>query len=37
MQQRLVDADYFQLVSVQPALDEKKDGKRADRRPAESR
>ncbi len=26
MQQRLVDADYFQLVSVQPALDEKKDG-----------
>ena len=27
MQQRLVDADYFELVSVQPALDEKKDGK----------
>ncbi|HET9472447.1 MAG TPA: outer membrane protein assembly factor [Steroidobacteraceae bacterium] len=27
MQQRLVDADYFQLVSVQPALDEKKDGR----------
>ena len=26
MQQRLVDADYFELVSVQPALDEKKDG-----------
>jgi translocation and assembly module TamA len=26
LQQRLVDADYFQLVSVQPALDEKKDG-----------
>ena len=25
-QQRLVDADYFALVSVQPALDEKKDG-----------
>jgi translocation and assembly module TamA len=27
LQQRLVDADYFELVSVQPALDEKKDGK----------
>jgi translocation and assembly module TamA len=27
MQQRLVDADYFELVSVQPALDEKKDGR----------
>jgi translocation and assembly module TamA len=27
MQQRLVDADYFQLVSVQPALNEKKDGR----------
>jgi translocation and assembly module TamA len=26
LQQRLVDADYFALVSVQPALDEKKDG-----------
>jgi translocation and assembly module TamA len=26
LQQRLADADYFQLVSVQPALDEKKDG-----------
>jgi translocation and assembly module TamA len=26
LQQRLVDADYFELVSVQPALDEKKDG-----------
>jgi translocation and assembly module TamA len=26
LQQRLVDADYFSLVSVQPALDEKKDG-----------
>jgi translocation and assembly module TamA len=26
LQQRLVEADYFQLVSVQPALDEKKDG-----------
>jgi len=26
MQQRLVDADYFELVSVQPALEEKKDG-----------
>ncbi|HTU64308.1 MAG TPA: autotransporter assembly complex family protein [Steroidobacteraceae bacterium] len=26
LQQRLVDADYFQLVSVAPALDEKKDG-----------
>lgn len=27
LQQRLVDADYFELVSVQPALDEKKDGR----------
>jgi translocation and assembly module TamA len=26
LQQRLVDADYFELVSVQPALDEKRDG-----------
>jgi translocation and assembly module TamA len=26
LQQRLVDADYFELVSVQPALEEKKDG-----------
>jgi translocation and assembly module TamA len=26
LQQRLVDADYFSLVAVQPALDEKKDG-----------
>jgi translocation and assembly module TamA len=26
LQQRLVDADYFELVSVAPALDEKKDG-----------
>jgi translocation and assembly module TamA len=26
LQQRLVDADYFELVSVQPVLDEKKDG-----------
>jgi translocation and assembly module TamA len=26
LQQRLVDADYFALVSVQPALDEKKEG-----------
>lgn len=26
LQQRLVDADYFELVSVQPALDEKQDG-----------
>jgi len=26
LQQRLVDADYFELVSVQPAIDEKKDG-----------
>jgi translocation and assembly module TamA len=26
LQQRLVDADYFSVVSVQPALDEKKDG-----------
>jgi translocation and assembly module TamA len=26
LQQRLVDADYFQLVSVQPNLDEKQDG-----------
>ena len=26
LQQRLVDADYFELVSVTPALDEKKDG-----------
>ena len=26
LQQRLVDADYFELVSVQPAFDEKKDG-----------
>jgi translocation and assembly module TamA len=26
LQQRLVDADYFALVSVQPALDDKKDG-----------
>ena len=26
LQQRLVDADYFALVSVQPAIDEKKDG-----------
>jgi translocation and assembly module TamA len=26
LQQRLVEADYFELVSVQPALDEKKDG-----------
>ncbi len=26
LQQRLVDADYFELVSVQPAVDEKKDG-----------
>jgi translocation and assembly module TamA len=26
LQQRLVDADYFELVSVQPALDDKKDG-----------
>ena len=26
LQQRLVDADYFELVSVQPALDERKDG-----------
>lgn len=27
LQQRLVDADYFELVSVQPALDEKEDGR----------
>ncbi len=27
LQQRLVDADYFELVSVAPALDEKKDGR----------
>src|SRR5688572_9356014 len=27
MQQRLVDADYFELVSVQPALDERQDGR----------
>jgi translocation and assembly module TamA len=27
LQQRLVDADYFQLVSVQPAIEEKKDGR----------
>lgn len=26
LQQRLVDADYFELVSVAPAMDEKKDG-----------
>ncbi|HEX6636278.1 MAG TPA: autotransporter assembly complex family protein [Steroidobacteraceae bacterium] len=26
LQQRLVDADYFELVSVQPAIDEKKEG-----------
>jgi translocation and assembly module TamA len=26
LQQRLVDADYFELVAVAPALDEKKDG-----------
>lgn len=26
LQQRLVDADYFELVSVAPALDEKKEG-----------
>lgn len=26
LQQRLVDADYFELVSVQPALDDRKDG-----------
>ena len=26
LQQRLVDADYFELVAVQPAIDEKKDG-----------
>jgi translocation and assembly module TamA len=26
LQQRLVDADYFKLVSVQPAVEEKKDG-----------
>src|SRR6185436_13283706 len=26
LQQRLVDADYFELVSVQPVLDERKDG-----------
>ncbi len=26
LQQRLVDADYFELVSVAPALDEKRDG-----------
>jgi translocation and assembly module TamA len=26
LQQRLVDADYFELVSVQPAMEEKKDG-----------
>jgi translocation and assembly module TamA len=26
LQQRLVDADYFELVSVAPALDERKDG-----------
>jgi len=26
LQQRLVDADYFELVSVQPALDQKQDG-----------
>src|SRR4051794_9738154 len=26
LQQRLVDADYFELVSVAPALDDKKDG-----------
>jgi translocation and assembly module TamA len=26
LQQRLVDADYFELVSVQPAIDEKRDG-----------
>ena len=36
LQQRLVDADYFELVSVQPALDEKKDGTRAHRRAAQS-
>ncbi len=27
LQQRLVDADYFAMVSVAPALDEKKDGR----------
>jgi translocation and assembly module TamA len=27
LQQRLVDADYFELVSVQPALDERQDGR----------
>jgi translocation and assembly module TamA len=27
LQQHLVDADYFELVSVAPALDEKKDGR----------
>jgi translocation and assembly module TamA len=27
LQQRFVDADYFELVSVAPALDEKKDGR----------
>jgi translocation and assembly module TamA len=27
LQQRLVDADYFALVSVQPALDDKRDGR----------
>src|SRR5262249_38801309 len=27
LQQRLVDADYFALVSVTPALEEKKDGR----------
>jgi translocation and assembly module TamA len=27
LQQRLVDADYFELVSVAPAMDEKKDGR----------
>ncbi len=27
LQQRLVDADYFELVSVAPALDEKRDGR----------
>ncbi len=27
LQQRLVDADYFELVSVQPALEDKRDGR----------
>jgi translocation and assembly module TamA len=37
LQQRLVDADYFELVSVQPAFDEKKDGTVPHRRVVEAR